>query len=68
MFGIIGKIMEGKTLQQVVTDITGQDISKYDSRIFAEKEFAQIYAWIKSDVISNILAGVNALKSNNYAW
>lgn len=51
-----------KTLQQVVTEITGQDISKYDSRIFAENEFAQLYAWIKADVVSNLL---QEQKANN---
>lgn len=48
--------MQGKTLQQVVTEIVNQDVSKYDSRIFAEDQFAQIYAWIKADVISRMIA------------
>lgn len=47
--------MEGKTLQQVVQEIKGEDVSIRESKEFALNEFGQLYAWIKADTISNIL-------------
>lgn len=44
-----------KTLQQVVAEIKNHDVSKHESRIFALNEFAQVYAWIKADVVANLL-------------
>lgn len=44
-----------KTLQQVVTEIKGHDVSKKESKDFALNEFAQVYAWIKADVVANLL-------------
>jgi len=44
-----------KTLQQVVAEIKGFDVSKSESRRFAETEFAQLYAWIKADVVAHLL-------------
>ncbi|MNQ97006.1 hypothetical protein D3C85_1126310 [compost metagenome] len=47
--------MKGKTLQQVVQEIKGEDVSIRGAKEFAVAEFGQIYAWIKADVVTNIL-------------
>ena len=47
--------MRGKTLVQVVNDITGHENEEWYAMHFAKHEFAQLYSWIKADVISNIL-------------
>ena len=44
-----------KTLRQVVAEIKNCDVSRSESRQFAEEEFAQLYAWIKADVVANLL-------------
>lgn len=44
-----------KTLQQVVTEIKGHDVSTKEAKDFALNEFAQVYAWIKADVVANLL-------------
>lgn len=44
-----------KTLEQVVTEIKGCDVSKKESKYFALNEFAQVYAWIKADVVAKLL-------------
>lgn len=47
--------MKGKTLQQVVSEIKGTQVSIMEAREFALSEFGQVYAWIKADVISNLI-------------
>lgn len=47
--------MKGKTLQQVVQEIKGEDVSIRGAKDFAIAEFGQIYAWIKADVVSNLI-------------
>jgi len=52
-----------KTLQQVVTEIKSHDVSRSEAREFAEKDFGQIYAWVKADVVARMLKELKTKKS-----
>lgn len=44
--------MKGKTLTEVVSEIKGYPISSRYAESFARTNFAEIYAWIKHDVLT----------------
>lgn len=45
--------MKGKTLKEVVSEIKGCQISNRYAESFARTNFAEVYAWIKHDVLIN---------------
>ena len=45
--------MKGKTLKQVISEIKGYPISNMYAESFARSNFAEVYAWIKHDVLIN---------------
>lgn len=44
-----------KTLQAVVGEIVGHDVTVDFAKEFANKQFGQVYAWVKADVVEKIL-------------
>lgn len=44
-----------KTLQVVVGEIVGHDVTDDFAKDFANKQFGQVYAWVKADVVAGLL-------------
>jgi len=44
-----------KTLQEIVSEIVGYDVTVEFAKEFANNQFGQVYAWVKADVVENLL-------------
>jgi UDP-galactopyranose mutase len=44
-----------KTLQAVVNKIIGHEVTEDFAKDFVNKQFGQVYAWVKADVVEGLL-------------